>query len=377
MNKSTVALVRCNSYDREEVFSAVRRGVDLLGGARRFVSPGERIILKPNVLAGTPPEECVCTHPAVLHAVGRLFRTVTGDLRYGDSPGAGLSAVHLEKAGLAAAATDLGLPLAEFDRGTHVTFEASPQARRFVIADGVLEADGLVSISKLKTHQLTRMTGAVKNLYGCIPGQHKRLYHFAHPSAFEFSSFLVALNLLLRDRVRLHVMDGVLAMEGNGPRNGTPVHLGVMLFSTDPVALDAVMASLVELDAVRVPTAGPGRRWGLGTHELAEIDLVGDSPAALRNGDFRVPRGPVLDFSAGGALTVINNLMARRPVIDPRRCTGCGLCVETCPVNPKALSQADPDKPPSYAYLRCTRCFCCQEICPEGAISVKRTVLRL
>jgi uncharacterized protein (DUF362 family)/Pyruvate/2-oxoacid:ferredoxin oxidoreductase delta subunit len=377
MNKSTVALVRCSSYDREEVFRAVREGVELLGGARRFVSPGEQILLKPNVLAGTPPEECVCTHPAVFHAVGRLFRAVTPRLCYGDSPGSGASAAHLEKAELASAAADLDLPLAVFDTGSQLLFEASPQARRFVIADGVLEADGLVSISKLKTHQLTRMTGAVKNLYGCIPGAHKRLYHFAHPSAFDFSSFLVALNLLLRDRTRLHVMDGIMAMEGNGPQNGTPVHLGVLLFSTDPVALDAVMASLVELNPLRLPTASPGRRWGLGTYELGEIDLVGDRLAALRNGDFRVARGPVLDFSADGALTVINNLIARRPVIDARRCTCCGQCVESCPVNPKALSQDDQSRPPSYSYLRCTRCFCCQEICPEGAISVRRTVLNL
>jgi len=377
MDKSTVALVRCDNYDREGVFAAVRKGVDLLGGARRFVCPGERIVLKPNVLAGCPPAQCVCTHPAVLHAVGRLLSGVGADLAYGDSPGAGAAAAHLARAELTAAAAELGLPLAEFDRGRPVHFAASPHARRFVIADGVLQAAGLVSISKLKTHQLTRMTGAVKNLYGCIPGQHKRLGHLAYPSAFEFSSYLVALNLLLRDRVRLHVMDGIMAMEGNGPQNGTPVHLGVLAFSTDPVALDAVVASLVDLQPLRVPTAGPGRRWGLGTCDLGEIRVIGDTVRALRNGDFRVTRAPALEFSTAGALTVINNLIGRRPVIDPRRCSRCGSCVEACPVEPKALAQPDRGQPPTYSYLRCTRCYCCQEICPEGAISVKRTALAL
>lgn len=377
MDKSTVALVRCDTYDRDRVFEAVRRGVDLLGGVGRFVSPGERIVLKPNVLTGAQPEKCVCTHPAVLHAVGRLLRAAGADASYGDSPGLGAAAPHLARAELSAAADELGLPLADFDRGRPVDFEASPHARRFVIAEGVLRAEGLVNISKLKTHQLTRMTGAVKNLYGCIPGAQKKLGHLAYPSAFEFSSYLVALNLLLKDRVRLHVMDGIMAMEGNGPQNGTPVHMGVLLFSTDPVALDAVMASLVDLNPVRVPTAGPGRHWGLGTCRLEEIRVIGDPVRVARNGDFRVPRGPGLEFSATGALTVINNLIARRPVIDPRRCSRCGQCVEICPVEPKALEQADGSAPPRHVYLRCTRCFCCQEICPEGAISVKRTALRL
>jgi len=377
MDKSTVALVRCESYDRDAVCAAVRTGVDLLGGVRRFVSPGERIVLKPNVLAGAPPEQCVGTHPELLYAVGRLFASVSRELAYGDSPGAGASAEHLQRAGLSSAAAELGLSPADFDRGRPVSFTASPQARRFMIAEGVLGASGLVSISKLKSHQLTRMTGAVKNLYGCIPGRHKKLGHLAYPGAFEFSSYLVALNLLLRDRLRLHVMDGIMAMEGNGPRNGTPVHLGVLLFSTDPVALDAVMASLVDLQPLRVPTAGPGRHWGLGTCRLEEIELVGDSPKAARNGHFRVPRGPTLDFSAAGALTVVNNLIGPRPVIDTRRCSRCGSCVEACPVRPKALAQRDPNSPPSYDYLRCTRCYCCQEICPEGAIAVKRTALNL
>lgn len=377
MDKSRVALVRCDTYDRDEVFSALRRGVDLLGGVRRFVSPGERIVLKPNVLAGSPPERCVCTHPSVLHAVGRLFASVSRDLAYGDSPGLGAAAPHLAKAQLTEAAADLGLAPADFDRGSPLDFAASPHARRFTIAEGVLGAAGLVNISKFKTHQLTRLTGAVKNLYGCIPGAQKKLGHLAYPSAFEFSSYLVALNLLLRERVRLHVMDGIMAMEGNGPQSGTPVRMGVLLLSTDPVALDAVMASLVDVDPLRVPTAGPGRRWGLGACDLREIDVVGEPVQSLRNGDFRVPRGVGLDFSATGALTVINNLIARRPVIDERRCNRCGQCVEICPVDPKALEQDDGSRPPRHVYLRCTRCYCCQEICPEGAISVKRTALKL
>ncbi len=379
MDKSKVALVRCLTYDEDEVFAAVRSGIDLLGSSDAFTAANEQILLKPNVLAGDPPDRCVCTHPAILKAVGRVFQSTTPSLSYGDSAAHGDSLPNLTTAGLTTVAEEIGLKVADFDRGQQVDFPDSPQAKRFLIANGVRAADGIVSLSKLKTHMVTRMTGAVKNLYGCIPGQTKRRYHFTYPNAFAFSQMLVALNLMLKPKVRLHIMDGVMAMEGNGPRNGDPVHIGVLLFSTDPVALDTVMCNLIELNPMRVPTSGSGGRWGLGTYKMEEIDVVGDSLSAARPGGFIVRRGPVRDLSPQGILSIIDNLIAQRPVLNTRRCVRCGQCVEACPVQPKALDWHDGDKkqPPTYKYIRCIRCYCCQEICPEGAISVKHTFLRL
>ena len=377
MEKSRVALVRCSSYDEKELFEALKSGIDLLGGVERFAAKDERILLKPNVLAGDPTERCVCTHPQVVKAVGRLFRGRSRNVAYGDSPGAGNSAAHLESSGITAAAQELGLLQAEFDRGRTVEFPASPFTRSFPIAEGALEADALVSLSKLKTHSLTRMTGAVKNLYGCVTSPAKRHFHFQHPSTFEFSQMLVCLALLLKPR--LHIMDGIMAMEGNGPRGGKPRHMGVLLFSTDPVALDAVMSELVELNPLYVSTNRPGRRWGLGTYEPGEIQIVGDPLASARNGDFDVRRGRALDLSLSGMMTVVSNLIAYRPVMLKDQCVRCGLCVESCPVTPKALDWHDGNRkrPPAYKYLRCIRCYCCQEICPHQAITVKRTAFNL
>jgi Pyruvate/2-oxoacid:ferredoxin oxidoreductase delta subunit len=223
------------------------------------------------------------------------------------------------------------------------------------------------------------MTGAVKNLYGCIPGKLKTALHVVYPTPQEFCRMLVALNLLLRPRLRLHIMDGVMAMEGNGPRGGNTRHLGVLLFSADPVALDAVMCRLVELNPLYMSTARPGRAWGLGTYLPEDIELAGDSVERLRNGDFRVSRGPVLGLSQAGMMSYISNVIGKRPVIDPRKCTRCGQCVQACPVRPKAVDWHDGNRKrsPSYKYLRCIRCYCCQESCPEGAIAVKSTLLAL
>jgi uncharacterized protein (DUF362 family)/Pyruvate/2-oxoacid:ferredoxin oxidoreductase delta subunit len=382
MQKSRVAVVQCSSYDGEEVFAAFRQGVDLLGGVKSFAAPGETLLLKPNVLAGDPAEKGVCTHPAVLKAAARLFSPVTGRtgrVSYGDSSIGGRPRDNLEACGIAAAARELGLEAADFEQGRSVAFPASPHHKNFQLAAGALAADGIINLCKLKTHTLTRMTGAVKNLYGCIPGKLKTALHVVYPVPREFCRLLVALNLLLRPRVRLHVMDGIMAMEGNGPRGGSTRRMGVLLFSTDPVALDAVMCRLVELNPLYVPTARPGRAWGLGTYMDEEIELAGESVERLRNGDFRVSRGAELGLSQAGMMSYLSNVIGKRPVIDPRKCTRCGQCVQACPVRPKAVDWHDGNRKhsPSYKYLRCIRCYCCQEICPEGAISVKRSMLAL
>ena len=334
--RSTVAVVRCGSYEPEEVRAAVRRGLSLLGGPQRFASPAETILLKPNVLFGDPPPRCTATHPAVLAAVGEAFGGVAGRLTYGDSPGFGRPAGAMRRSGLAEAAERLGIGLADFESGVEVPFPQSPFQRSFLIARGVREADGIVSLPKLKTHGITRLTGAVKNQLGCVPGMRKAEWHLKLPGHEDFARMLVALNLLLRPR--LYVMDGVMAMEGNGPRGGDPFPLGVLLLSADPVALDATACRLVDLDPRRVPTSEPGRGWGLGTWREEEIELLGDPPGPLVRRDFKVERRAPLGPNPMQKLALFRNAVSPRPVIDARLCTACGLCVQVCPARPKALS---------------------------------------
>ncbi len=371
MNKSKVAVIDCHSYDDDAVLNAVEEGVELLGGAKQFLSSGEKTLLKPNVLRGADPDLCISTHPSVLKAVTRVFRGVCSDITYGDSPGSDGVAAHMRNSRLASAADELELPLADFEGGREITFRGSPFTKKFLLANGVIESDALISLSKMKTHMLTRITGAVKNQFGCIPGNAKKGYHIKMPDSFEFSKMLVSLTLVLAPR--LYIMDGIMAMEGNGPGGGDPVAMNVLLFSQDPVALDAAMCMLLELSPEYVPTMKPGREWGLGTYKAEEIEFVGDSIDRLRNGDFHIQRGPLKNPIPRGIVSFIKNIITTRPVIDESKCVACGVCVEACPVSPKAVDWHGGRKngPPSYRYGRCIRCFCCQELCPEAAISVK------
>jgi len=375
MTKSRVALVKCDTYDDTQVNDAIREGINLLGGINQFVKKGEKIVIKPNVLIGSNPEKCVCTHPVVFRSVGIILKEASAILSYGDSSGFGRCLTNMKRGGFAEIADELGIKITDFDKGKPVTHRTALLNTSFIIANGVLESDGLVSISKLKTHGLTRFTGAVKNQFGCIPGIRKGQLHINMTDPYDFATMLVDLNTLIKPR--LYIMDAVMAMEGNGPRNGNPKKLGVLLFSNDPIALDAVACKIINLDPAYVPTSQPGEKAGLGTYLFRNIEMVGDNLETFIDESFDVVRKPPVSTPSGWLRTFLRNQLSPKPVIDSIICSNCGICVKQCPVNPKAVDwyRGNKFKPPTYKYNRCIRCYCCQELCPEGAIYVRETLL--
>ena len=375
MNKSKVSLVRCDSYDEDQVFGAIEQGINLLGGLSQFVTSEERIVLKPNVLFGTNPQKCVSTHPAVLKAAGRILLEAGANVSYGDSSGLGKCEKNMGKAHLKQAADELGIRMADFDNGQTVSHPDGLLIKQFFIANGVMESDGLISLPKLKTHGLTRFTGAIKNQFGCIPGTLKSQFHVKLPDPHDFATMLVDLNTLIRPR--LYIMDGITAMEGNGPRSGRPKQMGVLLLSADPVALDATACKIINLDPEMVPTSKPGEKAGLGTYHDAYIDVIGEAVGSFVDHSFEVVRKPPVRPRGILASSFSINRVCPRPVIAREKCTFCGTCVNLCPVDPKAVNWHDGNtsNPPKYKYDRCIRCFCCQEMCPDGAIEIKNPIL--
>jgi ferredoxin len=172
-------------------------------------------------------------------------------------------------------------------------------------------------------------------------------------------------------------MDGIMAMEGNGPRSGKPKKLGVLLLSSDPVAMDAIACKIINLDPIFVPTSKPGEMAGLGTYHYENIEVIGEDVEAFIDKNFEVVRKPPITTSSGRVRTFLRNQICPKPTIDKIICTNCGTCVIHCPVNPKAVNwhTGDESIPPTYKYDSCIRCYCCQELCPEGAVSVRETIL--
>ena len=235
----------------------------------------------------------------------------------------------------------------------------------------------MISLSKMKTHALERITGAVKNSYGFVYGFHKAKGHTQYPSADSFARMLIDLNKCVAPK--LYVMDGIVAMEGNGPGSGDPVPMNVLLMSTDPVALDSVFSRLVYLKPEMVPTNYHGEKMGLGTWKEEEITLLtpdgeismAEAVKKYGNPAFNVDRTEVrknIWTRMAGAL----NIFQKKPYIEADKCVRCGICVQSCPAPGKAVDfRKGKGKPPVYDYRKCIRCFCCQEMCPKKAIKVK------
>ena len=399
--RSKVVIVPCNSYDRDKVYRAVKAGVDALGGIGAFVRPQERILVKPNYLTAAEADRAVTTHPAVIEAVLRLLiENGFANVACGDSPARGKSEAAHAKLGLTEVMERLGVRPANMNEEVLTDFPDGMTAKRFYFTREVAEADAIINVCKMKTHALERITGAVKNVYGFICGVRKAAGHVSWPDPLVFARMLADIHRATD--IRLNIMDGIVAMEGNGPGSGDPTPMNVLLFSLDPVALDATYCRLVHLEPWSVPTCGQGQLMGIGTYEEDKIDLLlaepaegegeaedgGETPggaapkvtpidtAALvsrfGNPNFNVDRRAASSGGKWGFRIGFFNRFTKRPYIDKKACVKCGVCVQHCPVPGKAVNfTKGKNQPPVYDYSRCIRCYCCQEMCPQRAIRVK------
>ena len=352
---ATVGVSPCDGYGREEVANAVSTALAKAGDLTSLIPAGGTVLVKPNLIEPYPPWRAATTHPSVVEAIVRLAadagcRVLVGDCAGGSSPQ--ITERALEISGVADATRRAGGEVVNLQRGRCRRInlpEARPEAVN--VAAPVLDADLIINLPKLKTHSLTFLTGAVKNLYGCLPGQEKSEGHRTNPRREEFSQMLAALYGELRPG--LSVMDAVVAMEGEGPCAGLPRHVGLVLAATDAVALDAVSAHLMGYAPGAIPSTRIAAERGLGEGTLDRIEIVGAELERFRVPDLRKP----VTMHADGRDVV--------PELEPERCTGCGTCAANCPV--RAITM---DPLPVYDRGRCIHCLCCQELCPQGAVAV-------
>ncbi|MBN1879472.1 DUF362 domain-containing protein [bacterium] len=364
--RSSVAVVRCDSYQPDEVFQSIARGFELLGGPSACLPLGQSVLIKPNLLQAASPEAAVCVHPEVFRAVA-LFLAGNGNrLTYGDSPAVASSEQAARASGIDEEARKMGIPMADFKTGILLKSKERCLVKKYEIAKGVLDADAVVSISKLKTHSFTGMTGAVKNHLGCVPGLKKAEFHARFPDPSDFSRILVEIALNIQPV--MHVMDGIIAMEGKGPSAGNPRKANVLLFSKDPVALDAIGAMIIGFSNESLHVLKHGKELGLGNPDNPII--LGHDLAELIIDDFKHPDTRHFRDSSP-AVKLFRKFLISRPVIDTSRCTRCGQCCRICPAIPKALRMRDNSSVPSLSSSLCIRCFCCQEVCPEHAIDTR------
>ncbi len=362
-----VSISRCPDYQPEHVYRSIKSSVDHLGGMEKFVSRGDRVLLKPNFLIGRSPERCVNTHPAVVRAVAELVLEAGGKPFIGDSPQLGSAKGVAQKCHIDAVARELGIDIVEFEP-VEVKNERGKYYRQFVVGREVLEADVLINLPKLKTHSMTLLTLAVKNLFGCIPGPRKAQWHFriSRNGPEYFARMLLDLYSLIRPP--LTIVDGIVGMEGRGPGSGDPRRLGLIISGTDAVAVDAVITGILGVDPQDYPTLRLALSEGYGIPRLRDIDVAGEEIDAVRVKDFILPVMVSVPGSARALLMkVMKGPLTTRPVIDGKRCRGCASCVKACP----AGCITEDGETYTISPGKCIQCLCCMEVCPEGAIDLR------
>lgn len=378
-----VTVSPCSNYDAEAVYAALERALEPLGGLD-WVSPGMRIAVKMNLVAAAHPEAAATTHPAVLAALTRMLTARGASVVIGDSPGGPYTAAFLNHAYAAAglqACEEAGALLNRDFSQSEACFDEAVSAKRFAYTAWLDQADAIINVCKLKSHGMLGMSAAVKNLFGTIPGTVKPEYHFRFPEQRAFANMLVDLNEYFKPR--LCIADAIEAMEGNGPTRGTPRHIGCLLASRSPYALDLSCAKLIGLTADDVPTLRVAFERGLAPETAEALDVL---PVAAPGcaADFDALSVPDFERSRSSSdLQFQNRLpgvlgkcfaatakraLASVPACEQGACTGCGKCASICPAHAIDMRRGRP----TIRRGDCIRCFCCQEFCPAGAMRVRR-----
>ena len=365
--KSKVSLIYCDNYNLDSVFQATQQAIDLIGGITTYIKPQSSVLVKPNLLMAADPSSGVVTHPSVVWAVIKILKSINCKIYLGDGPsvwdsrGENIDQVF-EKSGMTNIAAEEGIELVKFDK------------RRwrgdFPLTTWLDGCDYLVSIPKFKTHTLTTLTGAIKNLYGLIPGTYKTELHKRYYEVEDFSKMLVEIYAELRPA--LTIVDGIEAMEGDGPGTGGRLRkCGLLIVGKDCVSIDSLLARIMGLGPEEILTTKEAVKRHLGVAEINSIELLGDRLEKFIASNFELPASSIRRKIPRPIIELAKKLLRFYPQVNHRICVRCGACIEVCP---KKVIRKRNDRI-FIDYSRCISCFCCQETCPHSAMKVRKSLL--
>ncbi|MGZ7108337.1 MAG: DUF362 domain-containing protein [Methanobacterium sp.] len=364
-----ISISKCSSYHNEDVYSAVDKCLEDLGGLSSFIKEGNTVLIKPNILLAKKPEEAITTHPAVIKAIIKAVKEVGAVPVVGDSPGGFVGNVgeHWKITGIEDVCKNEDVEVLNFEASG--VYDKEINGNHYHIAKPVLDVDFVINVPKIKTHGLTVFTCAIKNMYGTIPGLTKVNYHKESPKPADFSSLVVDIYALTKPN--LNIVDGIIGMDGSGPSAGNPIELGMILTSTDGVAIDSYICHALGKNPLEIPTNEIAYHRGLGEANIDEIEVFGYEPR-VRN-DFKWPpyMASTVNIIPGFIARGLMRFLWQRPVIDSDRCTDCKTCVKSCPV--EALTAGV--NIPEFNYPECINCLCCIEMCPQKAVSLDKSLL--
>jgi uncharacterized protein (DUF362 family)/Pyruvate/2-oxoacid:ferredoxin oxidoreductase delta subunit len=377
--RTAVAAARCTDYEFKTVQAALKEVLAPLGGMAAFVKPGERIVLKPNLLMPAAIEKAVVTHPAVLAAVAVEVMEAGAYPIVVESPGTGV--IHAKpiierafrKVGYVEMAERYGFELSFDTAWESVSAPEAKLAKRLEVMSPIVQADGVINLPKFKTHTFMIFSGATKNLFGVIPGLNKASYHARLNDPRRFAHMLLDVAYFVNPR--LSIVDAIIGLEGDGPgTGGSPRAIGALVAGADPVHVDVACCRIAGIPVGDVPVLMAAKERRMWSGHAQDVETLGVPVADLQVEGFVMP-GSYEGIGVGktgfleGPLRKLLRRFNRWPVPKVGRCTVCGACERACPV--KAISLDKKEKVAKVEDSLCIRCYCCHEVCPEAAIDLE------
>lgn len=365
-----VIIQECREYGLDTLMQKLNEGIEKLGGWEAFVHPGDRVLPKVNLIGPKSADSAAVTHPEFVRALTRILKQRACEVWIGDSSGGAIAGIaptarSFKVAGYEKLAREENAIIKNFD--SEGVVEVSPKSKygeKMYLAKPIFDADVVINLPKLKTHSANIYTGAVKNVFGCIPGLRKAKYHKVAPTPEEFGEVLADIHKSAK--FTLHIMDGIMAMQGEGPTAGDVYPANKILMSTDPLALDTVAINMLGMEIGEVPVLAAAMRRGLGESNLENITIDGDYKTVPKLGDLKLPKRYRSSKRYSKALIKIIDFFETRPSINRKKCRNCNVCVDSCPMGAihRDTKQID--------YKVCIECMCCHELCMYKAVELKK-----
>ncbi len=370
-----VSIIKCPQYSAAEANEALQEALAPFGGLD-WIKEGMTVGIKANLVTYFHPEAAATTHPVLLCELVKMIRGRGASVIVGDSPGGLYNHIYVNRVYSATGMKIVEAAGAKLNQDFGVNQAVFPEAKAataFTYTSWLDSVDAIINFCKLKTHGMIGMSAAAKNMFGVVPGTTKPEYHYRFPNPESFSDMIVDLDEYFKPRIS--IVDAVVGMEGNGPTAGTPRHIGAIVASENPHALDLVCAKIIGISPENVPTLQAAIKRNLCPNGIGELEIIGDIEQFCIS-DYKLVDGTKsIQFNNGShskfrRLTgkVLKRLLASVPKLHAAECIGCAECARICPA--KAITMKN--RKPIIARDACIRCFCCQEFCPKGAMKVHR-----
>lgn len=362
-----VSVLKCSDYNVEEIYKVIKES---LKNINFEIPKNKKILLKPNVLGQKKPELAVTTHPAVIDALCRLLKENSNEIIIGDSSGIasyGGTKTAFKICGIEEVAKKHNVTLISFEGSEkkEIADNNAKVIKKFVLAKEPFTADIIINLPKLKTHVLTKYTGAVKNMFGCVPGGGKSKKHAIAPNEDMFCNLL--LDIYQNITPHLNIMDAILSLEGDGPGSaGIPKKTGLIIASKDAIALDIEASRIIGYNPLDIKTTKYAIERGL-FKNAGDVEVIGEKNLKI---DFKKPtaKAQLASNLPKPIVRFIFNLASTKPNVKKNKCKKCGICAEVCPANAITL------KPyPEFNRKKCVLCYCCHENCPYNAIRLSKS----